>query len=509
MSQPLNCKAVFYPSIVGYLEIIGDPSCFRTLRFMPELDPAGDPCFVPGNMAVIFRVNDRYRRKYAMKCYTRASNSRETVFKEAEAYFSQQNPSPYFCLPRYIENEIYTFDIDGKPIQLPVTVSEWIAGRTLKECIHEYVYLGQKDRLAELTDRFLELTLYMLESEWAHGDIKPDNIIVTTDGSLKLIDADTLYTPNSSLSFSPEIGTPQYQHPLRNERFFNRHMDDYSLLLILTSLLIIEQRPELCEQYTNGENLLFEPQRIFTNGCPAYDCAREIFADQTIISRLLQLLKNPEPRIEMLKGLSILLGGIRPHIRDTFHLSVKRAVPVINGFSEQFFDDKGGCGYLFDGGKGIIDPIFDDGDSFGCGMAPVCLGKRWSYIDNRGRALGPFIFRQAQVFNEGYAAVRTLRGRWQILNDRLQPVAETEAEEIGIFREGLAPIRRNGKYGFISPDGEIRIRPAFQQVKSFRNGRAIVCQDNKWGVIDRKGQWIVLPVHDFIRRDSQGNPILK
>ncbi len=500
---------MIYPSIVGYLEIIGDPSCFRTLRFMPELDPAGDPRFVPGNMAVIFRVNDRYRRKYALKCYTRANLLRKTVFQEAETYFSTLRPLPYFCLPHYLENEIYTFDIDGRPVQLPVSISEWIAGRTLKECIHEYAYLGQKDRLAELTDRFLELTLYMLESEWAHGDIKPDNIIVTTDGSLKLIDADTLYTPNTSLSASPEIGTPQYQHPLRDERFFNRHMDDYSLLLILTSLLIIEQRPELCEQYTNGENLLFDPQRIFTNECPAYARAREIFAGQAIIDRLLKLLKSPSPRIETLKGLSILLGGLRPHLRDIFHLTVKQAVPAVTDSSEQFFDDNGRCGYLFDNGKGFIDPVFDDGDTFGCGMAPVCLEKKWSYIDNRGRAVSPFIFRQAQVFNEGYAAVLPLRGNWQILNDRLQPVAETEAEEIGVFREGLAPIKRDGKYGFISPDGEIRIRPVFQQVKSFRNGRAIVCQDKKWGVIDRKGQWIVLPIYDFIRRDSQGNPILK
>ena len=140
-------------------------------------------------------------------------------------------------------------------------------------------------------------------------------------------------------------------------------MDDYSLLLILTSLLIIEQRPELCEQYTNGENLLFDPQRIFTNECPAYARAREIFAGQAIIDRLLKLLKSPSPRIETLKGLSILLGGLRPHLRDIFHLTVKQAVPAVTDSSEQFFDDNGRCGYLFDNGKGFIDPVFDDGDT--------------------------------------------------------------------------------------------------------------------------------------------------
>ncbi len=500
---------MLFPSIVGYLEIVGNLSRFRTLRFLPEQNQAGECIFTPGNMAVIFSVFDQYRKRYALKCYTRECSSRNVMFKAAQEYFARQKPSPYFSLPHYIENEIYTCDIDGQPIWLPVTVSEWINGRTLKECIQEFAYLGQKDLLAEMTDRFLELTLFMLDSEWAHGDIKPDNIIVTTDGSLKLIDADTLYTPNTPLEESPEIGTPQYQHPLRNNRFFNRHTDDYSLLIILTSLLIIEQRPELWEQYSNGENLLFDPLLIFSNQCVAYNHIRDCFKNQVIISRLLDLLKSPEPKIETLKGLVILIAGLRPNLREAFHLTITQDVSAITGTAEQFFNEKGLCGYLIDRGKSFIDPIFDDGDSFCCGMAPVAINQKWGYIDTKGRAITPFIYKQAQVFSEGYAATQTDYGKWVILNDRLQAITEIEAEYIGVFHEGLAPLKHNGVYGFIAPDGVIRIKPDYLQVKSFHNGLAIVCHDEKWGIINRNGQWVIFPVHDFIRRDAQGNPILK
>lgn len=65
--------------------------------------------------------------------------------------------------------------------------------------------------------------------------------------------------------------------------------------------------------------------------------------------------------------------------------------------------------------------------------------------------------------------------------------AESEQELL------LAPVKTDGKWGFISDDGDFEIPPKFQFANEFSDNLAAVRVDNKWGYIDGLGRYIVEP----------------
>ena len=46
--------------------------------------------------------------------------------------------------------------------------------------------------------------------DWAHGDLKPENIVADNRGRLHLIDFDAMFLPAFAGRHSPELGTAAY-----------------------------------------------------------------------------------------------------------------------------------------------------------------------------------------------------------------------------------------------------------------------------------------------------------
>ena len=92
---------------------------------------------------------------------------------------------------------------------------------------------------------------------FAHGDLKPDNILVKEDGTLVLVDYDGMYVPAMKGQKSRELGSPDFRHPGRTEDDFDEHIDDFSLASILLSLKSIALQPSLLEEYGASDRLLF------------------------------------------------------------------------------------------------------------------------------------------------------------------------------------------------------------------------------------------------------------
>lgn len=64
------------------------------------------------------------------------------------------------------------------------------------------------------------------------------------------------------------------------------------------------------------------------------------------------------------------------------------------------------------------------------------------------------------------------------------------------FKNGLAPARILGKYGFIDETGKVVIQPKYEFALEFSEGVAAVLvanPDSKWGFIDTKGQFVIPP----------------
>ena len=57
----------------------------------------------------------------------------------------------------------------------------------------------------------------------------------------------------------------------------------------------------------------------------------------------------------------------------------------------------------------------------------------------------------------------------------------------GPFREGLARVARNGKWGHINRDGKFVVEPRFEMAYEFSEGMAQVILTKRTGYVNRDG----------------------
>ena len=261
-----------YPSIGQYTETIklaarAPKDYFDKLsNLSPVLDSNGEPIMSSGNFAVVFKMKDIKSGKfYALKCFHRKQDKRneyyqlisEELNKELKhIYYGTHNTSTtYLIHVQYYDNEMFV-DTGGENSLFPVLLMEWVDGMTLDNYIRQN--LGNKQQLQSITFRFSHMAKWLLSQRFAHGDLKPDNILVRHDGTLVLVDYDGMYVPAMKGRKSIELGSPNYRHPRRTDKDFNEHIDDFPIVNILLSLKVFSHDSTLYPKFGNGDKLLFE-----------------------------------------------------------------------------------------------------------------------------------------------------------------------------------------------------------------------------------------------------------
>lgn len=63
----------------------------------------------------------------------------------------------------------------------------------------------------------------------------------------------------------------------------------------------------------------------------------------------------------------------------------------------------------------------------------------------------------------------------------------------GSFSEGLAPVVKDGKYGYVDKDGRVVIAPTYDTASDFTDGKAVVQLNDKYGVVDTEGRSVIAP----------------
>ncbi len=153
-----------------------------------------------------------------------------------------------------MEKEIFV-DSSCEEDEFPVLLMDWVEGETMET----YVANNYQDEYAMgmLCYRFCKMAAWLRSQAFAHGDIKPDNIIVRPDGSLTLVDYDGMFVPAMKGQKSPTIGTKDFSHPLRTIDDFDETIDDFALASIALSLKAISLKPSLLDEYGAADRLLF------------------------------------------------------------------------------------------------------------------------------------------------------------------------------------------------------------------------------------------------------------
>ena len=248
-----------YPLISEYVRAIQDASSNldKLAHLVPVLDDHGEPYRSSGAFAVVFKMKDEQTGKcYALKCFTEEQEGRAEAYRQIADELEFVDSS-YITSVKYLDKEIFV-DSSCEEDEFPVLLMDWIDGETMENYIAE----NYQDNyaMAMLCYRFCKMAAWLRSQPFAHGDIKPDNIMVRPDGNLTLVDYDGMFVPAMKGQKSPTIGTKDFSHPLRTVDDFDETIDDFALASIALSLKAISLNPYLLDEYGAADRLLFSAE---------------------------------------------------------------------------------------------------------------------------------------------------------------------------------------------------------------------------------------------------------
>lgn len=173
-------------------------------------------------------------------------------------------------------------------------------------------------------------------------------------------------------------------------------------------------------------------------------------------------------------------------------------------------------GYIDINGKQVIDFRYKDAGDFSEGLAPVSVGNKYGFINRVGQLVISPQFDAAWNFSSGYAAVR-VGSDWFFVNHEGVNEFRRTFSEIGYmehrFCEGIALVQEKHDedsyswqgYGYFSKEGKF-ITPCIYEYGSrdFKEGMAVICFDGKYGYINTKGERFIQAIYEKADSFSEG-----
>lgn len=231
----------------------------------------GRPEFVCGGSAVVFTVEVGGCLSM-LKCFLRSGGYRRRIYD----YIAETGPVTQVPARLFVD-EMCVWDSAGRPRRTDVVVAPWVAGHTLGDAVRDAVLRGDSGALAALACGFVPLAQELVSAPWAHGDLKPDNVVVKPDGGMVLVDYDAMFVPSLAGLPAEELGTPGWQHPGRTAIHFDSRTDDYSIALLCVTLCAVAMDSSLWREAVRSGLRLIDPTRAVAGSCQLLDRVRIVF----------------------------------------------------------------------------------------------------------------------------------------------------------------------------------------------------------------------------------------
>ena len=463
-----------YPLISEYIEAIKSAEeNFAELSYLrPVLDDGWLPVMTSGNFAVVFKMKDEQSGKcYAVKCFTKEQEGRAEAYREIVKELEKVS-SPYMLFIRYLDKELFVDTDQTTETEFPVLLMDWVEGKTLDKYLREN--LEDKYALEMLAYRFSQLAQWLIPQPFAHGDLKPDNILVREDGTLVLVDYDGMYVPAMKGQKARELGSPDFRHPLRTVYDFDEHVDDFSFVSILTSIKTLTVKPSLMKEYGANDRLLFSDNDYRNIGSSG------LLKDVLSIAPL---------ELQKLSSLMILVCCdciMQPNYLELLKINIP--TPFIPIILETHNDDPS---------KFSLYDVYNR----------RCISKSFyyaSFIDPSLKISNSCIVCKDLASNEG---IYNYRPDWPWVGSMLYNaaiVASREDVDNPVWYESIERVRANNKqfiavndqqkYGLIDDKNNVIIDFYYTNLESIENDRGhflATNNDNLSGIIDDKGNTII------------------
>ena len=343
-----------YPLMSEYVKAIQDAgdNLEQLAHLTPVLDDHGEPYRSSGAFAVVFKMQDKSTGKYyALKCFTEEQQGRAEAYRQIADELDMVDSS-YITSVKYMEKELFV-DSQCEEDEFPVLLMDWVEGETMEAYIAANYH--NQSAMSMLCYRFGKMAAWLRSQSFAHGDVKPDNIIIRPDGSLTLVDYDGMFVPSMKGSQSPTIGTRDFSHPLRTVDDFDETIDDFSLASIALSLKAISMNSTLLDTYGASDRLLFsENDYRNPSNSKVISALQELMCDKDFCT-LYSLFMLALARKELSACSFRLFIGEKPNISPVMDedLSTKRTEEELK---EAFVDGRG-VKYSKDGRKLLKAPV--------------------------------------------------------------------------------------------------------------------------------------------------------
>ena len=327
-----------YPLISEYVRAIQDANnnLDKLAHLVPVLDDHGEPYRSSGAFAVVFKMKDEQTGKcYALKCFTEEQEGRAEAYRQIADELEFVDSS-YITSVKYLDKEIFV-DSSCEEDEFPVLLMDWIDGETMETYIAE----NYQDNyaMAMLCYRFCKMATWLRAQPFAHGDIKPDNIMVRPDGSLTLVDYDGMFVPAMKGQKSPTIGTKDFSHPLRTVDDFDETIDDFALASIALSLKAISMNSTLLDTYGASDRLLFSESDYRTpSSSKAISALQDLMCDKDFCT-LYSLFMLALARKDLSACSCRLFIGEKPILSQTIEDSSTEITE--DELKEAFIDERG------------------------------------------------------------------------------------------------------------------------------------------------------------------------
>ena len=318
-----------YPLISEYVRAIQDASnnLDELAHLVPVLDDHGEPYRSSGAFAVVFKMKDEQTGKcYALKCFTEEQEGRAEAYRQIADELEFVDSS-YITSVKYLDKEIFV-DSSCEEDEFPVLLMDWIDGETMETYIAEN-YLDNY-AMAMLCYRFCKMAAWLRSQPFAHGDIKPDNIMVRPDGNLTLVDYDGMFVPAMKGLKSPTIGTKDFSHPLRTVDDFDETIDDFALASIALSLKAISLKPSLLDEYGAADRLLFSAEDYCDLSKSKVLAALQELLNDEEVNALLTLFLLAKTKKNLVMCSFRLFEVSKPIISQEYNIMLQEADKIIN-----------------------------------------------------------------------------------------------------------------------------------------------------------------------------------
>ncbi len=185
-----------------------------------------------GGMGVVYRARDpQIGRSVAIKLLRVTDDDvRDRFLQEARSAGNLKHP-----------NIVTVYDF-GEHDDQPYIVMEFVEGTTLAQVIRGRSGLPLRRKL-ELIEALASGLGYAHSRGVVHRDVKPANLMIDTEGVLRILDFGVARVADSSLTLSRAVvGTPNYMSPEQVEgRPVDRRSDIFAVGLVMYELLSYQQ----------------------------------------------------------------------------------------------------------------------------------------------------------------------------------------------------------------------------------------------------------------------------